>query len=102
VVPRGDTFASGDGSEELYNHATDPLEHVQSSVEPKFDKIKERFKKHLPTKKTLCTRFDENGGLDSYGKEVENVLRKRRDPGVVGKDRVKRAENIRRVTPACR
>jgi iduronate 2-sulfatase len=73
-----------DGSEELYNHATDPLEHVNQASNPKYTKIKERFKKYLPTKNTLPSTM-KDGGLDSYGKRVER-LKNEGIPEWLGKD----------------
>jgi hypothetical protein len=70
--PRWRYIRYRDGSEELYNHATDPLEHVNQVSNPQFANIKERLKKYLPIKNTLPSTM-KNGGLDSCGKRVERL-----------------------------
>jgi len=82
--PRWRYIRYRDGSEELYNHATDPLEHVNQSANPKFAKIKERLKKYLPTKNTLPPTM-KDGGLDIYGKRVVR-LQTEGIPEWLGKD----------------
>ena len=37
-----------DGAEELYDHATDPLEHKNLAAKPESKEIIARFQKHLP------------------------------------------------------
>jgi arylsulfatase A-like enzyme len=88
--PRWRYIRYRDGSEELYNHATDPLEHVNQAANPKSAKIKQRLKKYLPTKNTLPSTM-KDGGLDSYGKRVER-LKTEGIPEWLGKDPAKTAK----------
>ena len=68
--PRWRYIRYRDGSEELYNHKDDPNEHVNQAANPRYAKIKERFKRHLPTKNALPASM-KNGALDSHGRKVE-------------------------------
>ena len=38
-----------DGAEELYDHATDPLEHTNLAKNPEYQEVIARMKKYLPT-----------------------------------------------------
>ena len=72
-----------DGSEELYNHKSDPNEHVNLAGDPKYAKIKERFRRYLPSKNVQPSSM-KDGGLDSHGRKVE-ALRKDGVPDWLGK-----------------
>ncbi|MDB4459054.1 sulfatase-like hydrolase/transferase [bacterium] len=89
--PRWRYIRYRDGSEELYNHETDPLEHINQTANPKFAKIKARLRKYLPTKNVLPSSM-EDGGLDSYGKRVDR-LRTEGIPEWLGKDPSETAKN---------
>ncbi|MFP6875841.1 MAG: sulfatase-like hydrolase/transferase [Roseibacillus sp.] len=89
--PRWRYIRYRDGSEELYDHKMDPLEHVNQAANPKYAKIKERMKTYLPTKNTLPFSM-KDGGLDSLGKKVERL----KDDGIpewLGKDPVAVADH---------
>ena len=72
--PRWRYIRYRDGSEELYNHHVDPNEHVNQAANAKYAKIKERFRRHLPSKNKLPSSM-KAGGLDSHGKKVEALER---------------------------
>ena len=81
--PRWRYIRYRDGSEELYNHATDPLEHVNQASNPKFAKIKERFRKYLPAKKHAALH-DERWGT-GFLREASRASENRRHPGMAWK-----------------
>lgn len=81
--PRWRYIRYRDGSEELYNHKDDPNEHVNQGANPRYAKIKERFKRYLPTKNALPASM-KDGGLDSHGRRVES-LKKGGVPDWLGK-----------------
>ncbi|HJN13242.1 MAG TPA: sulfatase [Pirellulaceae bacterium] len=89
--PRWRYIRYRDGCEELYNHETDPNEHLNQAANPEYAHIKERFRKHLPTKNTLPSSM-RNGGVDSFGKKVEK-LKNEGIPQWLGKDPAKSAVN---------
>jgi iduronate 2-sulfatase len=72
--PRWRYIRYRDGSEELYNHKSDPNEHVNLAADLKHAKIKERFRRYLPTKNVRPLSM-KDGGLDSHGRKV-GALRK--------------------------
>ena len=66
-----------DGSEELYDHRTDPGEHHNLAGVPKLASIKNKLHGHLP-KDNVIPASIRNGGTDSYGDKYEML----RDEGV--------------------
>ena len=66
-----------DGSEELYDHRTDPNEHHNLANDPKWAGIKKKLSGSLPKDNVVPTSIM-NGGTDSYGKKYESL----RDDGV--------------------
>ena len=72
-----------DGSEELYDHRSDPNEHHNLAGDPRFARIKEKLGASMPTKNVVPTSMDD-GGTDSFGKKVEK-LRNRGCPGMAGR-----------------
>jgi hypothetical protein len=70
---------------------------VNQASNPKYAKIKERFKKYLPTKNTLPASM-KDGGLDSFGKRVER-LRTDGIPEWLGKDPAKTAKPVKKTAP---
>ena len=89
--PRWRYIRYRDGTEELYDHKTDPNEHLNRAANPKFARIKERLRKHLPTNNYLPSSM-RDGGLDSFGKKVEK-LRSEGIPEWLGKDPAKPVAN---------
>jgi iduronate 2-sulfatase len=59
-----------DGSEELYDHRVDPLEHRNLAGDPLFAHVIKNMAKHIPTKNIVPPTMTD-GGLDSYGKRVK-------------------------------
>lgn len=59
-----------DGSEELYDHRTDPNEHNNLAADPKWTSIKKKLAKFLPEDNVVPKSIQE-GGTDSYGKKFE-------------------------------
>ena len=62
-----------DGAEELYDHRSDPGEHLNLAANPKYSEVKERLAAHVPEKNAVPSSI-ENGGLDSFGRKVERLL----------------------------
>ncbi|MGB0578621.1 MAG: sulfatase-like hydrolase/transferase [Limisphaerales bacterium] len=81
--PRWRYIRYRDGSEEFYNHKSDPGEHRNLAADPKFAKLKERYIKYLP-KKNALPRSMKDGGLDTHGRRVE-ALQKNGIPDWLGK-----------------
>ena len=61
-----------DGSEELYDHRTDPNEHRNLANEPKWANIKKKLRQSLPTK-NVVPKSIQDGGTDSYGKKFQRL-----------------------------
>jgi iduronate 2-sulfatase len=59
-----------DGSEELYDHRTDPHEHENLAADPELVRIKEKLGAYMPKKDVVPASFDK-GGVDSFGRKVE-------------------------------
>ena len=66
-----------DGSEEMYDHRTDPNEHHNIADDPKLASIKKKLGDFMP-KNNVVPKSIEDGGTDSYGKRYERL----RDEGV--------------------
>ena len=62
-----------DGTEELYDHRTDPNEHNNLAEEPSLNQVKQRLAAYLPTK-NVVPRSIQDGGTDSYGRKYERLL----------------------------
>lgn len=61
-----------DGSEELYDHQSDPDEHLNQAANPKYAKIKQRLSKHLPSKNFVPESIAQ-GGTDSIGEKLNQL-----------------------------
>ena len=70
--PRWRYIRYRDGSEELYDHKNDPDEHVNQAANPRYADIKERSRRHLPTKNVVPPSM-KGGGVDSHGRKVETL-----------------------------
>ena len=68
-----------DGSEELYDHRTDPGEHMNLASDPNLTSIKKKLAVALPVRNVMPSVL-ESGGVDSYGRKFEFL----RDQGVPG------------------
>lgn len=66
-----------DGSEELYDHRTDPNEHRNLANDSKWASIKKKLGGHMPKENVIPTSI-KDGGTDSYGKRYQKL----RDEGV--------------------
>ncbi len=66
-----------DGSEELYDHRSDPGEHTNLAGDPKLKSVKMKLAAVLPAKNVMPAVL-ESGGVDSYGRKFEFL----RDQGV--------------------
>jgi iduronate 2-sulfatase len=62
-----------DGTEELYDHRSDPREHRNLAGDPKYARIKKNLAASLPKNDALPTSM-EDGGTDSFGRKVERLL----------------------------
>ncbi len=71
-----------DGSEELYDHRTDPDEHRNLARDPKLASIRKKLRGYLPKINVIPTSL-KNGGTDSYGKKYE-MLRSEGVPAWLG------------------
>ena len=61
-----------DGSEELYDHRSDPNEHHNLAGDPKYASVKERLGAYMPTKNVVPEDI-ERGGTDRYGRKYERL-----------------------------
>ena len=75
-----------DGSEELYDHRSDPREHHNLAQEPAYLPVKQRLAKAIPKRNKKPSSL-ESGGQDSYGKKYE-MLREQGVPEWLGADPV--------------
>ncbi len=62
-----------DGAEELYDHRSDPGEHLNLAPDPNYEEVKARLAAYLP-KKNAVPKSIEEGGSDSFGRKVEKLL----------------------------
>lgn len=61
-----------DGSEELYDHRTDPGEHLNLANDPKLASIKKRLGGYLPKQNYMPLPM-QRGENDAYGRKVERL-----------------------------
>jgi iduronate 2-sulfatase len=61
-----------DGTEELYDHRSDPNEHHNLAGNPKLDSIKKKLGAYMPTNNVVPTSI-KDGGTDSYGRKYERL-----------------------------
>ncbi|MDB4749560.1 sulfatase [Rubripirellula sp.] len=80
-----------DGSEELYDHRTDPGEHTNLASDPKLTSVKKKLAAAIPVRNVVPSVL-ESGGVDSYGRKFE-FLRDQGVPGWLGT--VPRAKNTK-------
>jgi len=59
-----------DGSEELYDHRSDPNEHTNLAASPEYANVIKRMSKYIPKTNKLPESLA-NGKLDSHGSKVE-------------------------------
>jgi iduronate 2-sulfatase len=59
-----------DGTEELYDHRTDPQEHENLAADPELAGIKEKLGAYMPKRDVVPASFDKDG-VDSFGRKVE-------------------------------
>ncbi len=71
-----------DGSEELYDHRSDPREHRNLAHEPAYLAVKKRLAKAIPKRNKKPASLD-SGGQDAYGKKY-NMLREQGVPEWLG------------------
>ena len=73
-----------DGTEELYDHRSDPGEHRNLAADSRYDQVKARLAAFFPEKNTV-PRSIEDGGTDAFGRKVER-LASEGVPAWLGKD----------------
>ena len=73
-----------DGTEELYDHRSDPGEHRNLAADSGHEEVRARLAAHLP-KTNAVPESIEGGGSDSFGRKVEGLLAEG-VPGWLGKD----------------
>ncbi|MAI70909.1 MAG: hypothetical protein CMM01_08380 [Rhodopirellula sp.] len=73
-----------DGSEELYDHRSDPREHHNLAQEPAYLPVKQRLAKAIPKRNKKPSSLA-SGGQDAYGKKYE-MLREQGVPEWLGAD----------------
>lgn len=61
-----------DGSEELYDHRSDPNEHRNLASDPERARIKEKLGAYMPKNDAVPTSM-KDGGTDSFGRKVETL-----------------------------
>lgn len=66
-----------DGSEELYDHRTDPNEHHNLANDPELASIKQKMAASLPKRNVMPDSLKE-GGTDAYGRRFQQL----RDEGI--------------------
>ena len=62
-----------DGSEEMYDHRSDPEENNNIANDPKRASIKKKLGRYFP-KTNVVPKSIKNGGTDSYGKKHKRLL----------------------------
>ena len=71
-----------DGTEELYDHRSDPEEHANLAMDPQFADVKAGLAAFIPTTNKVPQSI-KDGGLDSLGRKVE-MLREEGVPDWLG------------------
>lgn len=61
-----------DGSEELYDHRSDPNEHHNLADNPGYTSVLKNLAAHIPSRNVIPPTMTD-GGNDSYGKRVEKM-----------------------------
>ena len=61
-----------DGTEELYDHRSDPNEHHNLAGDPEFASIKKKLGAYMPTDNVVPTSI-KDGGTDTYGRKYERL-----------------------------
>lgn len=61
-----------DGTEELYDHRSDPNEHHNLADDPKLARIKEKLGAYMPTDDVVPSSMS-GGGTDTFGRKVERL-----------------------------
>ncbi len=61
-----------DGSEELYDHQSDPGEHHNLAGDPNYAKTIARYRKHLP-KTNVVPLSMKKGRIDSFTKKIKRL-----------------------------
>ena len=72
-----------DGTEELYDHRSDPNEHNNLAGDPKLASVKQKLEACVPTVNAVPASI-KDGGTDSYGRKFER-LRKEGVPDWLGR-----------------
>lgn len=73
-----------DGTEELYDHRSDPGEHRNLAADSEYEEVRARLAAYLP-KKNAVPKSIQEGGSDSFGRKVEGLLAEG-VPGWLGED----------------
>lgn len=73
-----------DGTEELYDHRSDPGEHRNLAADSEYEEVRARLAAYLPKNNAVPKPIQE-GGSDSFGRKVEGLLAEG-VPGWLGKD----------------
>ncbi|MXY68552.1 MAG: sulfatase [Acidobacteriia bacterium] len=73
-----------DGTEELYDHRSDPGEHRNLAADSEYEEVRARLAAYLPEKNAVPESIQE-GGSDSFGRRVEGLLAEG-VPGWLGED----------------
>ncbi len=64
-----------DGTEELYDHRSDPNEHCNLAGDSQYARIKEKLGTYMPTNDAVPASM-KDGGTDSFGRRVEMLRTK--------------------------
>ncbi len=61
-----------DGTEELYDHRSDPNEHRNLAGDPKYARIRKKLGAYMPKNDAMPSSM-KDGGTDSFGRKVEKL-----------------------------
>ncbi|MFW6171261.1 MAG: sulfatase-like hydrolase/transferase, partial [Planctomycetota bacterium] len=78
-----------DGSEELYDHASDPMEYVNLAEHPAYEEIKEPLAAWLPKKNAENAPYDDGSKLDEAKKKPEEKQSRDEKDAASQEDRTK-------------